>query len=89
MTVIRATVRSGRLETDRPINLPDGTEFTIELPNPTATEPDWDTSPEGIAQWIERDKADIPPNLEVAKLEAALNWLKNCDRRAAHPRFAS
>ncbi len=33
MSTIKATVRGGRLEVDEPINLPDGTELEISLPD--------------------------------------------------------
>jgi hypothetical protein len=33
MSTIKATVRGGRLEVDEPINLPDGTELEIPLPD--------------------------------------------------------
>jgi hypothetical protein len=33
MTTIRATVRGGKLELERPIDLPDGTELLIPLPD--------------------------------------------------------
>ena len=82
MSAIRAIVRNGRLETDEPINLPDGTEFTIELPDSADVEPGWDVSPEGIAAWIERDKADVPPIFEAAKFDEAMAWLKESDRLA-------
>jgi len=56
MTTIKATVRGGRLEVDEPIDLPDGTELLIPLPNgvPASGTPDdgWNNSPEGIADWL-------------------------------------
>ncbi|MBV9126152.1 MAG: hypothetical protein JO112_22615 [Planctomycetes bacterium] len=54
MNTIKATVRGGRLEVEEPIDLPDGTEFLIPLPNgPEQTEEAaWDNSPEGIADWL-------------------------------------
>ena len=54
MTTIKATVRGGRLEVEEPINLPDGTELWLPLPNgPGQTEEDdWDNSPDGIADWL-------------------------------------
>src|SRR5712692_52079 len=33
MTTIKATIRNGRIEVDAPIDLPDGTELTIPIPN--------------------------------------------------------
>ncbi len=54
MTTIKATVRGGRLEVDQPINLPDGTELLIPLPNGAGAtdDDDWDNSPEAIAEWL-------------------------------------
>ena len=60
MITMKAVVRNGRIETDIPLNLPDGTEFTIELPDSADVEPGWDTSPEGIAAWIARTD-ELPP----------------------------
>ena len=34
MSTIKAIVRNGRLEIETPINLPDGTELTIPIPDP-------------------------------------------------------
>ncbi len=54
MIPIKAVVRNGRLETDEPINLPDGTEILIPLSNgPLDDEEGWDNSPEGIAAWLQ------------------------------------
>jgi hypothetical protein len=54
--LIRGVVRNGRIEVESPINLPDGTELLIPLPEgmspPPAPEPGWDNSPEGIAAWL-------------------------------------
>jgi len=56
MTTIKAIVRGGRLEVDEPIDLPDGTELLIPLPNgapiPNNGDDGWDNSPEGIADWL-------------------------------------
>jgi hypothetical protein len=53
MDTIRAIVRDGRIETDVPLELPDGTELLIAVPVPGADdEHDWDNSPEGIAAWL-------------------------------------
>lgn len=32
MSTIKATIRNGRIETDEPLNLPDGTEVQITVP---------------------------------------------------------
>lgn len=36
MNAIKAIVRNGRIETDGPLELPDGTELWIPMPNGTA-----------------------------------------------------
>lgn len=84
MNAIRAVVRGGRIETDEPLDLPDGTELRIPLPAPVDdVEEGWDTSPEAIAAWIERDKAAEPPNFDLAEWEAAMKWLKERERDTA------
>jgi hypothetical protein len=50
MTTIKATVRGGRLELERPIDLPDGTELFIPLPD--AVDEDGPMSPEEIARVL-------------------------------------
>jgi hypothetical protein len=54
MDTIKAKVRNGRIETDEPLNLPDGTELLILRPNGTHDSPeeDWDNTPAGIAAWL-------------------------------------
>jgi hypothetical protein len=56
VTTIRAIVRNGRLEVDELIDLPDGTELAIALPNPPENlglrEEDWSDTPESIEAWI-------------------------------------
>lgn len=78
MVTIKATVRGGRLEVEEPINLPDGTELLIPLPDgPRPTEEDgWDNWPEGIADWLKWYDSLEPLILtpeEEADTEA---WLK-------------
>jgi hypothetical protein len=48
MSTIKAIVRNGRLETDEPIDLPEGTALQISLPD-SIDDDGWDNSPEGIA----------------------------------------
>ena len=86
MMTMKAFIRNGRIETDLPLNLPDGTTLTIELPDAADIEPGWDTSPEGIAAWIERDKAAVPPVFDQAEFDEAMAWLKVCDRIATEKR---
>ena len=45
MTTMTATVRDGRLELPRPIDLPDGTEIEIRLPERTASDAGQDDLP--------------------------------------------
>jgi hypothetical protein len=54
MTTIKAIVRSGRIEVIEPIDLPDGTELTIPIPDPSGSLeiPNNDESPEAIEAWI-------------------------------------
>jgi hypothetical protein len=57
MNTIKAIVRGGRIELEEPLDLPDGTELLIPLPNGTQDEggddeDGWDNSPEGIAAWL-------------------------------------
>lgn len=53
MATIKAVVRNGRIETNEPLRLPEGTELLIPVPESSADESDaWDDSPEGIAAWL-------------------------------------
>lgn len=55
MSTIRATVRNGRIEVDGPIDLPDGTELTIPIPDSPRLglqDEKWSDSPEAIEAWI-------------------------------------
>lgn len=84
MSTIKAVVRNGRIETEEPLDLPEGTELLIPIPDhPNADEPGWDNSPEGIAAWL--GWADsLQPLLRDEREEAAADaWLKQCDRHAA------
>jgi hypothetical protein len=71
--LVRGVVRGGRIEVDTPINLPDGTELLIPLPEgtgpPTAAEGAWDNSPEGVAAWLAW--FDSLPTLTVTPEEEA------------------
>jgi hypothetical protein len=51
MESIKATVRDGRIETDAPVDLPDGTQVLVV--EAAEGEGGWDNSPEGIAQWLQ------------------------------------
>jgi hypothetical protein len=84
MDTIKAVIRNGRIETDVPLDLPEGTELLIPIPDLSGdVERDWDNSPEGIAAWL--DWADsiqplVRTEQEAAEAEA---WLKKCDQYAA------
>ena len=63
MTSIRATVRNGKIETDHPIHLPEGTPLTIQWDKsrldegqqfpPDPEDPVWDQHPQGFEAWLE------------------------------------
>ncbi len=86
MSSINAVVRNGRIETDEPLDLPEGTELTIPIPDrieAEANEGDWDSSPAGIAAWLKwADSLEPFVHAEGEELEAE-DWLKRCDRHAA------
>ena len=52
MNAIRASVRKGRVETERPLDFPDGTEVLIVRSNANDNEEDRDNTPEAIAAWL-------------------------------------
>jgi hypothetical protein len=54
MNAIRAVVRNGRLETEQPLDLPEGTEVVISLAAIGLDEGEaWDNSPEAITAWLQ------------------------------------
>jgi hypothetical protein len=52
MTSIKAIVRNGRVETDAPLGLPDGTEVLIVPPDEGVTDI-WADTPEGVRAWMD------------------------------------
>jgi hypothetical protein len=72
MNAIKAIVRGGRIELDQPLNLPDGTELLIPLPNGSRETKDADVpmSPE------ERDRV-------LAAMEQIQPFDLTADERAA------
>ncbi len=71
MNMIKATVRSGRLELERPIDLPDGTELLIPVPD--AADDDEPMSPDEITRVLAAMDQMIPFDRtpeEEARLEA-------------------
>jgi hypothetical protein len=70
MSTIKAFVRNGRIETDEPLNLPEGTELLIPIPDRSGDdEPGWDNSAEGVAAWL--NWADSLEPLVLAEREAS------------------
>jgi hypothetical protein len=84
MYAIKAVVRNGRIETEEPLDLPDGTELLIPLPNGNATDEEdfeegWDTSPEAIAAWLQWYDSLEPLKMTAAEEAEAEAWLRQCD----------
>jgi hypothetical protein len=56
MTTIKAVVRHGRIEVENALNLPDGTELTIPIPDGPATSQrqlcDQSDAPEAVEAWL-------------------------------------
>ena len=52
MTLIKAVVRNGQIELEKPVDLPDGTELTIPIPDLRNDGSDWSESPEAIESWL-------------------------------------
>lgn len=56
MSVMKATVRGGRIEMTVPSDWPDGTEVIVQPVGAVAhaglRESDWSDSPEAIQQWL-------------------------------------
>ena len=61
MSAIRAMIRNGRIETEDPLDLPDGTELLVypaeERPDP---EDAYGDSPVGLAAWLREFDAREP-----------------------------
>ena len=84
MSTIKAVVRNGRIETEEPLDLPEGTELLIPIPDRAGDdEPGWDNSPEGIAAWLKWADSLEPLVLTEREESEAEDWLKWCDRHAA------
>jgi hypothetical protein len=49
MHAIKAMVRNGRIETDEPLDVPDGTELLIVQRD---VDDDWDNTPQGVGDWL-------------------------------------
>lgn len=76
MSTIKAVVRNGRIETEEPLDLPEGTELLIPLPGHSPNDTDgWDNSPEGIAGTkVPEDDGPMSPE-EIARVHAAMQTL--------------
>lgn len=84
MSLIRVTVRNGRIEPEEPIVLSEGMALFLFAPSPNEDlnvvgseenddfDDEWDTSPEGIAKrlaWYEAFRLDAPTDEEIAARE--------------------
>lgn len=72
MSTITATVRSGRIELDEPLDLPDGTKLMIDLPNGAVETVATDESPNPaeIARWLALMDRMEPLQMTDAELAA-------------------
>ena len=82
MSVIetRGVIQHGRVQVEEPINLPDGTQVSLTISEPVASEMNsdeaWDRSPEGVADWLRWYDA-LEPLVMTAREEAdAEAWLR-------------
>ncbi len=83
MTTIKAIVRGGRLETSEPIDLPDGTELTIPIPDERPPlgirDDDWADTPEAIEAWI---AGTIHLSRSTSRRRSARHWPNRAARIA-------
>lgn len=76
----KVTVRDGRLVTDEPIDLPEGTEGLVTFRTKSAddtVDPE-DNSPEGIARWLKWLESLQPLKITPEEEAEAEAWLKKC-----------
>jgi hypothetical protein len=77
MNTIKATVRNGRIEVDEPLDLPDGTELLIPLPNGAEErEEDEPMTPEEIARVLAAMEKIEPFDWTDEERAAADAWEK-------------
>jgi hypothetical protein len=79
MNAIKAKVRNGRIETEFPLNLPDGTELLVlaSVADDDAEE-GWDNTPEGIAAWLKWYDSLEPLLFTIEERDA---WRKDQEAR--------
>src|SRR5262245_46646066 len=93
MTVLKAIVRAGRIETETPLNLPEGTELLVTpVRAPTDAEEGWDNSPEAVAAWLawyesleplvftEEEKAALESDRQARKEREKANFDEYADK---------
>ncbi|MBI1831225.1 MAG: hypothetical protein HYR84_07235 [Planctomycetes bacterium] len=87
-TLMKGTVRNGRVETDEPINLPDGTELliTVSKNGSSDVEEAWDNSPEAIAAWLTWCDSLQPMKITAEEQADTAAWLKRQDEHEAAKR---
>jgi hypothetical protein len=85
MTTMTAIVRNGQLELPGPIDLPDGTEVEVLLPERAGTdsgteevppEGGWSNSPEAITDWLKWYDSLEPLILTPEEEAEAEAWLR-------------
>ena len=81
-TLMKGTVRNGRVETDEPLQLPEGTPVLISVRNgkDENIEEGWDNSPESIAAWIKCIDSLQPWKVTPEEEADAEAWLKKMDQ---------
>ena len=77
-TLMKGIVRNGRVETDKPLNLPDGTELLISVSKGCSSdvEEDWDNNPEAIADWLKWCDSLQPLKITPEEQADTDAWLK-------------
>lgn len=78
MTTMKAVVRNGRIETDEPLDLPDGTEVLVSM-NEWVSEDDGPMSPEEINRVLAAMEKIEPFDRTEEERAAADTWEKRVD----------
>jgi hypothetical protein len=80
--VAKGTIRHGKIEVEKPIDLPDGSNVVIQIATTAAAEEineDWDNSPEAIADWL-KWYYSLEPLIFTPEEEAdTAAWLRKMD----------